>query len=220
LSAEKLKKVYDIASPRIRQYLEAELNHVLEKIHPRDNVIELGCGYGRILPKLAASAKWITGIDTSISSLMLAKKILGATPNCSLYQMDASRLGFRDHVYDCVVCVQNGISAFQVDQMTLISESMRVTKPGGMVMFSTYSEKFWNHRLQWFQQQSERRLLGEIDYNKTSDGVIVCKDGFTSAALSSSGFRELTAKLKVEAQVVEIDESSLFCEIIRTQEGT
>ena len=56
LSAVRLKQVYDIAPPRVRQYLDAEVNHVLEKMHPGDLVIELGCGYGRILPKLAEKA--------------------------------------------------------------------------------------------------------------------------------------------------------------------
>ena len=59
LSAVRLKQVYDIAPPRVRQYLDAEVNHVLEKMHPGDLVIELGCGYGRILPKLAEKAGWV-----------------------------------------------------------------------------------------------------------------------------------------------------------------
>jgi len=53
LSAIQLKRVYDIAPPGVRQYLDAEVSHVLEKIRPADLVLELGCGYGRILPKLA-----------------------------------------------------------------------------------------------------------------------------------------------------------------------
>ena len=32
LSAERLRKVYEVATPRIRQYLEAELNYALESI--------------------------------------------------------------------------------------------------------------------------------------------------------------------------------------------
>ena len=44
LSANKLKRCYDIATPRIKQYLKAEIDFVLEQIHPSDKVIELGCG--------------------------------------------------------------------------------------------------------------------------------------------------------------------------------
>lgn len=64
-----LKRVYDIAPPRVSQYLDAEVIHVLKKIRPADLVLELGCGYGRILPTLAESARWVAGIDITAPSL-------------------------------------------------------------------------------------------------------------------------------------------------------
>lgn len=213
LSAERLRQVYEIASPRVKQYLEAEVRHVLEKTRPEHSVIELGCGYGRILPRLAARAKWVAGIDTSIDSLILAKRMLEDTSNCSLYQMDANRLGFRDGTFDIVICIQNGISAFQAERLPLLKESIRVARPRGVVMFSTYSERFWRDRLEWFEQQARLGLIGEIDYDKTGDGVIACKDGFKSSAVKPSDFLEITSRLKVGANLVEVDGSSLFYEI-------
>jgi hypothetical protein len=44
LAAEHLKKCYDIAPPRVQQYLEAEIQYVLSHIKTHDLVIELGCG--------------------------------------------------------------------------------------------------------------------------------------------------------------------------------
>jgi len=67
LSATNLKRVYDIAPLRVNQYLEAELNHVVQKIHPCDLVLELGCGYGRLLPAFANKAKYVLGVDVSFS---------------------------------------------------------------------------------------------------------------------------------------------------------
>jgi ubiquinone/menaquinone biosynthesis C-methylase UbiE len=213
LSAERLKRVYDVAPARVREYLDAEVNHVLEKIRPGDLVVELGCGYGRILPKLAEKAGWVIGIDTSAATLEFARKALDMIPNFSLYRMDAVKLGFRDRAFDCVVCIQNGISVFHVDQRTLMSESVRVARAGDIVLFSSYSDKFWKHRLEWFQLQSAAGLLGEIDCDKTMDGVIVCKDGFTATTVDAEDFRALTNNLVADVRIVEIDESSLFCEI-------
>jgi ubiquinone/menaquinone biosynthesis C-methylase UbiE len=215
LSAMRLKQAYDIAPPRIRQYLDAEVKHVMEKIRLGDHVVELGCGYGRILPQLAKNAGWVVGIDRSLPTLELAQQILETIPNCSLSQMNAVSLGFRDGTFDCVVCIQNGISAFHVDQRALISESVRVTRPGGTVLYSSYSDKFWEDRLQWFELQSKAGLLGAIDYYKTKNGVIVCKDGFTATTVRGEDFLALTAHLSVDVQIVEVDESSLFCEIVR-----
>ena len=213
LSATRLKQVYDIAPPRVRRYLDAEVTHVLEKIRPGDLVVELGCGYGRVLPRLAGKAGWVIGIDTSVPTLEFAQETLDAISNCSLSLMDAARLGFRDRAFDCVVCIQNGISAFHVDQQALISESVRVTRPGGNILFSSYSDKFWKHRLEWFELQSEAGLLGAIDYERTKDGAIVCKDGFTATSVRGEDFLALTAHLNVDVRIVEVDESSVFCEI-------
>ena len=218
LSATRLKQAYEIAPARVRQYLDAEVSHVLEKIHPGDLVVELGCGYGRIIPRLAAKAGWVVGIDTSVANLEYAKETLDI-PNCSLSRMNAVKLAFYDGAFDCVVCIQNGISAFHVDQLSLVSESVRVARPGATVLFSSYSERFWKDRLEWFKLQSEAGLVGEIDYERTKDGVIVCKDGFTATTISGDDFLALTTQLDADVQVVEVDESSLFCEIVRDSQS-
>ena len=213
LSAERLRLCYEIAPSRVRQYLEAEKNYVIAKINPGDMVLELGCGYGRIIAGLARKAELVIGIDNSLPTLLLGWKMLSKIPNCILLEMDATQLAFPDKLFDAVVCIQNGISAFQVNQRRLILESVRVTKPGGTVLFSSYSEKFWKPRLEWFRLQSEAGLLGEIDYEKTKDGVIVGKDGFTATTVSPEQFRDLTKGLNVKINIVEVDDSILFCEI-------
>ncbi len=213
LSARRLKRCYEIAPPRVRQYLEAEIDHVLQKLCPKDIVLELGCGYGRVLLPLSRKALWVIGVDTSFHSLQLAKGMLHDVSNVHLLAMNAVKLAFSNHIFDMVVCIQNGISAFNVNQRDLIQESIRGTKIGGTVLFSSYSDKFWKHRLEWFKLQSEEGLLGEIDHEKTCDGVIVCKDGFTAITVSSNQFIELTKGFNVETRIVEIDESSLFCEL-------
>jgi ubiquinone/menaquinone biosynthesis C-methylase UbiE len=213
LSADRLRRVYEIAPPRVQQYFTVEVNHVLKNINSGDIVLDLGCGYGRIIPSFSRQARSVVGIDTSFSSLVMGKKMLSEIPNYNLLQMDALHLGFRDNSFDVVVCIQNGISAFHVDQKELIKESIRVTKPGGKILFSSYAEKFWNHRLEWFQLQSESGLLGEIDYEKTKDGVIVCRDGFTASTVNPEQFLSLASELKIEAKITEVDESSLFCEM-------
>ncbi|MCK4584235.1 class I SAM-dependent methyltransferase [candidate division WOR-3 bacterium] len=214
LSADWLKRCYEIATPRVRQYLEAEIGHVLEKINVGDTVLELGCGYGRVLSRLMHKAGLVIGIDTALNSLFFGWEMLGSISNCLLFNMDAVQLGFHDRIFDLVLCIQNGISAFHVDHRDLMRESIRVTKHGGTVLFSTYSNKFWKHRLEWFQLQSNAGLLGEYDKEKTHDGVIVCKDGFTAITVQPEQFLSLTEEFDVDAKIIEVDESSLFCEII------
>ena len=214
LSAERLQRCYEVAPPRVRQYLDAEIRYTASRIRPSDTVLELGCGYGRVIESLAGNAGMLVGIDTSDASVQLGCRLLGGLPNCRLLQMDAVALGFRDRVFDVVLCIQNGISAFKVDQRALIAESIRVTRPGGRVLFSTYSQKFWKDRLEWFELQSECGLLGEIDWDRTRDGVIVCKDGFRATTMSPDDFVTLTSGFDVRPSIQEVDGSSVFCEIV------
>ena len=213
LSAERLRKVYEVASPRVRQYLEEEIRFVLDRIEPDARVLELGCGYGRVLEKLRAGTKRIVGIDTSWESLKMAAE--EGRAGSSLLLMNAAYLGLGSETLDLVACIQNGISAFKVDPLGLMREALRVTRAGGRVLFSSYSEKFWPHRLEWFREQARNRLLGEIDEETTGNGVIVCKDGFRATTFSPDDFHALASRLGVTAEIFEVDESSIFCEIIR-----
>jgi len=213
LSGERLRLCYEIAPPRVKQYLEAEIEYVLDKIKPSDLVLELGCGYGRILGRLLANVDTVVGIDTSHASISLARDVFCKNSHCHLFVMDAVELGFRDRQFDAVVCIQNGISAFGVDQRKLIEEAMRVTHSGGVVLFSSYSERFWEDRLEWFRIQSEKKLIGEIDVEATRNGVIVCKDGFKASTISPDDFILLTSDLDLDSTFTEVDGSSIFYEL-------
>jgi SAM-dependent methyltransferase len=215
LSGERLRKVYAIAPPRIRQYLDAEIHFVLDVITPHDRVLELGCGYGRVLERLAEKAAFAVGIDASFDSLQSADNLTHRRSHIGLAQMDAARLGISGASFDCVVCIQNGISAFNVDKGRLMAEALRMTRPGGTVLFSSYAPQFWTERLAWFELQSRHGLVGEIDYAATGDGVIVCKDGFRAVTVGHDEFLRLTKKLNASASITEVDESSLFCVIRR-----
>ena len=127
--------------------------------------------------------------------------------------MDAVELGFLDRQFDVVVCIQNGISVFGVDQRMLIEEAMRVTHPGGVVIFSSYSERFWEDRLDWFRIQSEKKLIGEIDEEATGNGVIVCKDGFEASSVHPDDFIRLSWDMAVDPVITEVDNSSIFYEL-------
>ncbi len=213
LSGERLRECYRIAPPRIAQYLAAELEHAASRIRPGDALLDLGCGYGRVLEQLADRAAQVTGIDNSADSLRLAHRLLGGASSIRLLQMDAAALAFGDRTFDLTLCLQNGISAFGVDQRNLLSEAIRVTRGGGRVLFSSYAARFWKERLSWFELQSARGLVGEIDWEATADGVIVCRDGFRATTVGPDEFVALTASLGVTCQVQEIDGSSLFCEL-------
>lgn len=215
LSATKLLKCYEIATPRIKQYLDAEIQFVISNLYDTDLVLELGCGYGRVMKPVSPFVSMMVGNDISRESLELAKSYMKPCKNYRIIQMDASNMAFRPCTFDAVFCIQNGISAFGVDKKRLIGESIRVTKSNGVILFSSYSNKIWKDRLDWFRKQSQIGLLGEIDEERTRDGTIVCKDGFRATTLSGNQFVELFDEFQLNASIYEVDESSIFCKVVK-----
>ncbi len=215
LSGARLQRCYELAPPRVQQYLESEILHVLERIAPDDAVLELGCGYGRVTVRLADRAGSVVGVDVAEESLSLARTLAGPDTHCEFVLMDALHMTFDDGSFDVVVCIQNGICAFGVRRNELLREALRVARPGGRLIFSTYSDAFWADRLSWFELQSSEGLLGPIDHHATGEGVIVCSDGFRSGTVSRSELEELCRELGVTASITEVDGSSLFCEVIK-----
>ncbi|TFG01051.1 MAG: class I SAM-dependent methyltransferase [Promethearchaeota archaeon] len=217
LAANLLHRCYEIASPRIQQYLEAEIQFVLNHLNPSDRVLELGCGYGRVLSSLAVAASEVFGLDTSYDSLDFATTFLHRQhlTNFHLLQMNAQSLDFKEDFFDVVIAIQNAISAFKIPPTLLLSQCLSVTKPGGVILLSSYSANIWDARLEWFLQQAGEGLLGEIDLERTGDGVIVGKDGFRATTFSPSDFRALASQLDVDALIKEVDNSSVFCVITK-----
>lgn len=213
LAATRLQQVYDIAPDPVRRYLSAEIAYVQERMPPGCRVLELGCGYGRVLKELAPRAGVLAGIDTSLASLRMAKDYLAACADVMLVQMDAIDLAFPPETFDLVCCVQNGISAFHVDQRQLMAAAVSVTRPGGRVLFSSYAEAFWEDRLDWFRLQAQHGLLGAIDEAATGRGVIVCKDGFKATTVTPDQFRTLSQGLGDAVTVDTVAVSSVFCDI-------
>lgn len=213
LAGARLRRCYEIAPSRVRRYLDSEVRQVVSRISPEDTVLELGCGYGRAAFELAKAARRFIGIDTASENLELARELTDPESNCEFIEMDATRMSFPDDEFDLVACIQNGICAFNVDPVMLVREATRVTKPGCTVIFSSYTESFWPHRLEWFELQAKEGLLGEIDYEKTGNGVIVCRDGFRAGAMCEDEFRAICRKLAVEPEITEVDGSSIFFEV-------
>lgn len=215
LAGERLQRCYEIAPARVRQYLEAEIVHALDRLRQTGAVLELGCGYGRIARRLSEVATRVVGVDTAPESVELAQRLWRSIGRCEFLPMDAIDLRFPDNSFDAVVCLQNGICAFRVDQVRLLEEALRVSREGGIVLLSSYSDKFWPHRLAWFEAQAAEGLVGRIDRIESRDGVIVCEDGFRSGRLTPDGFRDLCSTIGMNAQVCEVDGSSVFCEITK-----
>lgn len=212
LNAGRLLSVYQTNIPRVAQYLNAEMDYIRKFLHKDHNVMELGAGYGRVLKELAPYVKRIGGIDIAEGSVTFGQNYLKDVPNASLYMADA--LSFEtEQKYDVVICIQNGLSAIKGNPYHLVQKALALLRAGGKALFSTYSGKFWAYRLAWFQEQADKGLLGELDFEKSVNGQIVCKDGFTATAFTEEELKNLGASAQKPFYIEEADCSSIFLRI-------
>ena len=208
LNSQSLFKVYDTSIPRIAQYLAAEIDFVRQHLKPSDRVIEIAAGYGRIVRQLAPHCSKITGMDISAESVELAADYLKECPNAKMVEMDLHALHF-DEKFDVVLCLQNALSATRATPES-IKNMVSLLAPGGTAFFSTYSAKFWDWRIKWFEEQAEKDCLGKLDYENTKDGVIVCVDGFRATTQTPEELDAIGKMIGLPYEVTEVDESSVF----------
>lgn len=201
--------VYDTNIPRVARYLQAEIDYIRSHTDKASRVMELGAGYGRIMKELAPFVQYIDGIDIAEGSVALGQSCLRDAPRARLRLADAFSFETEDK-YDIVICAQNGLSAIKGDPGRLVLKALGLLDEGGKALFSTYSAGFWAYRLAWFQEQADKGLLGELDFEKSIHGKIICKDGFTSGTFSEAELRSLGESTGKPFYIEEVDRSSVF----------
>lgn len=104
-------------------------------------VLDLGCGTGRLLLSLSKMGVKVTGLDYSYRLLALAEKRLqdAGIIEHNLILADASLLPVRDKYYDFVICI--GLLDYVLDIRSIISEINRVLKDSGTAVL-TVPKKF------------------------------------------------------------------------------
>ncbi len=209
LNASNLYRVYETRIERVKRYLDAEIDLVRRSLRGDERVLELGAGYGRIMKKLAPFAASITGIDISEDSVAFGREYLADATNCRIETMDAHAIAF-DAEFDVVLCLQNALSAMKGDAADTVARCVKSLVPGGTLYCSSYSPKFWEHRLAWFREQADKGLLGAIDDEKTRDGLIVCRDGFVARTFSPGDLESLGRASGYPYRIEEVDDSSVF----------
>jgi ubiquinone/menaquinone biosynthesis C-methylase UbiE len=109
------------------------LSHIA--IDKRDTVLDVGCGGGRTVNKLAAIASQgkVYGVDFSGASVAFASRINKQwidTGRVEIREASVSQLPFSEHVFDLVVAVETHF--WWADLPSDMREVLRVLKPGGV----------------------------------------------------------------------------------------
>lgn len=105
-------------------------------ISPKDDVLEIGCGIGRIGHELAPHCRNWTGADISSNMLNHARTRLHHLKNVHLTLLqDVSLSVFPDSVFDAVYMTNMLMHLDEMDRWRYVSEALRVLLPSGRLFF-------------------------------------------------------------------------------------
>ena len=119
----------------LRRTARTNAAHLLPHLEPGMRVLDVGCGPGNITVGLAEAVGHGTvyGIDKAQSQVELAQAVAATleTENAVFQVGDATALSFEDGFFDAVHF--HDALMHIPDTQTVLSEAMRVLKPGGVI---------------------------------------------------------------------------------------
>jgi len=102
---------------------------------PLGDLLDIGCGQGRILKLLASRAQRAVGVDIDSDARRRARAelLLAGTPNTTLRQGDMVSLPFADQEFDTIIL--DDVLCEAPDPAAVIQEAARLLNPGGRMLF-------------------------------------------------------------------------------------
>lgn len=124
----------------LREGLSTAEKWLLSSIVPHQNIIDIGCGAGRVSAALAQEHITITAVDISYELLQLAQRHAQANNlHINFVQIDALRLPFLANTFDLALAIK--VYCY-IPSRTLrvqyIQEIVRVLQPGGILVMTQY----------------------------------------------------------------------------------
>ncbi len=101
---------------------------------PLGDLLDIGCGQGRLLKLLASRAHRVVGVDIDPEARRLARAelLLAGLPNCSLRQGDMYSLPFDDAEFDTIIL--DDVLGDAGRPVAAVDEARRLLKPGGRIL--------------------------------------------------------------------------------------
>lgn len=181
----------------IREFLNGEIEFISKHIKPNSSILEIGCGYGRLLKIMAKKSKRLVGIDFSNRMIELSKKNLEGEENVDIQLMEADELAFNDGSFDYVVCLDNSFGNMPKIELDVLKEMKRVCKNGGEIIISVFSENAKDIQ----KENYERIRLTNIQDDGTAFHTA---EGFYSRRFTKEELKSLFDDIGLEAEIIKI----------------
>ncbi|HEY8551434.1 MAG TPA: class I SAM-dependent methyltransferase [Vicinamibacterales bacterium] len=112
----------------------------LAEVTPQDDVLEIGCGAGRVGRFLAPKCRSWIGADVSANMLRFAEESLGDFPNVSFRKLTGYDLsGIPDASLDVVYCTGVFMHLDEWERYRYVRDARRVLRPKGRIYVDNFN---------------------------------------------------------------------------------
>jgi len=187
--AARAEQIWNGDSPAGRRRADRRAGLYVERaaLRPGRLALELGCGTGLFLERVARSGATLVGIDVSVDLLGRARSRTAPLANVRILEGDAHRLPFPDATFDAVY----GSSILHhLDLVAALREAKRVLKVGGRVAFT--EPNLLNPQVAYMYYVGPRARFGlsvdEMAFTKTRVTRVLRELGYVEAAVEFFDF--------------------------------
>lgn len=192
------------SDPLIKDWLKKENNYLKENVKKEAIVLDVGCGFGRNIEVINKIAKKIVGID---NNKPLCEKIiekLSKFKDVEFFCENAGNTHFQNNTFDYVICMGNTFGDFAKDRLKILREMKRITKKGGKIIISVYSEKALNIR------KKEYKRIG-IEIRKINDGTIYTNNHLVLEQFDREKLQKIFNLAKLKVKIIKLNPISYIC---------
>ena len=149
-----------------------------------DVILDIGCGGGININRMAEKAKKVYGVDYSIESVKLSRDVnekLIREGKVEIQEGNVKNLAFEDDTFDIVTAFETVY--FWPDIEKCFGEVKRVLKPGGTFLIGMESNgsdnlimKFWKHFID-MELYTDEEITTFLENNNFSEITAYIRDG-------------------------------------------
>lgn len=183
-----IKSVENSSHPLIKNYEQAEIDYISSiPALPKKTLIDVGAGYGRVLPHIAPPrTRNVIAVEINDSMFSELQKRAALYPNTIALKGNANDLSNilegTDIVSPVIVCLQNSIGTWEGDYRKAIEEMGKVAreKQGEVIISAWRAEQFRDYAIDIYTALSP--VVGTPDESQIDfeNGIFRSKTGYVS----------------------------------------
>ncbi|MBR0471495.1 MAG: class I SAM-dependent methyltransferase [Methanosphaera sp.] len=153
-------------------------------IQTNDTILDIGCGGGINIKRMAKNAKKVYGIDYSIESVKLSKEVnktLITEGKVEIMEGNVKKLPFEDDTFDIITAFETVYFWPDIEQS--FAEVKRILKPGGTFLIGmetngsdNFIMKFWKHFID-MNLYNDKQLTTFLQNNDYKQITVYLRDG-------------------------------------------